>query len=81
MSEPNQKFEQALADLEKTVRELEDGKTSLEDALAAYERGVSLLKHCFGKLRQAELRIQQLVGIDESGAPVLAPFDHSASAK
>ena len=36
-------FEQALAELDRIVRELEDGKTGLEDSLARYEQGVALL--------------------------------------
>lgn len=73
-------FEQALAELERIVRELEDGKISLEEALAHYEQGVALLKQCFGQLQKAELRIQELVGLDENGDPIVKPFEHSASA-
>ena len=39
---PPLRFEQALAELESILRELEDGTTSLEDALERYERGVGL---------------------------------------
>ena len=42
---PPLRFEQALAELESILRELEDGTTSLEDALERYERGVGLLRH------------------------------------
>jgi exodeoxyribonuclease VII small subunit len=74
-------FEQALAELDRIVRELEDGKVGLEDSLARYEQGVSLLKKCYGQLRAAELRIQELVGIDEQGNPITRPFEHAASAE
>ncbi|MFO0851263.1 MAG: exodeoxyribonuclease VII small subunit [Gemmataceae bacterium] len=40
------RFEQALAELDRILRDLEDGTTTLDDALARYERGVGLLKLC-----------------------------------
>ena len=41
--------------------------------------GVALLKQCYGQLRQAEQRIQELVGVDEEGNPLTKPFDHASS--
>jgi exodeoxyribonuclease VII small subunit len=73
------RFEQALAELEKILRDLEDGTTSLEDSLARYERGVGLLKHCYAQLQGAEQKIRQLSGLTEDGKPDLKPFDHTAS--
>src|SRR5579872_1086691 len=72
-------FEQALAELESILRELEDGTTNLEDALARYERGVGLLRHCFAQLRDAEQRVKLLAGLSEDGGAELKPFDHVAS--
>lgn len=72
-------FEQALNELDRILRELEDGTTSLEDALARYERGVGLLRMCYGQLRTAEQKIQQLAGVSEDGKPELKPFDHMSS--
>lgn len=82
MSSPPQEdltFEQALAELERIVRVLEDGQTSLEEALARYESGVGLLKKCYAQLATAEQRIVLLTGTDESGRPVTRPFEHAAS--
>jgi exodeoxyribonuclease VII small subunit len=73
-------FEQSLAELDQIVRDLEDGGTGLEEALARYEQGVSLLKRCYAQLRQAEQRIQLLTGVDEEGQPILQPFQHVATA-
>jgi exodeoxyribonuclease VII small subunit len=73
-------FEEALADLETIVRQLEDGQTGLEEALARYERGVGLLKRCYAQLRQAEQKILLLTGVDAEGRPVLQPFEHLATA-
>ena len=72
-------FEQALAELEQILRDLEDGTTTLEESLARYERGVGLLKTCYAQLQAAEQKISLLTGLDADGKPVLQPFDHAAS--
>lgn len=72
-------FEKALADLERIVRELEDGKIGLEESLARYEEGVALLKGCYGQLRRVEQRIVELTGQDQDGNPETRVFNHSAS--
>lgn len=76
---PPASFEQALTELEVILRALEDGTTSLEDALARYERGVGLLRHCYAQLRDAEQKVKLLSGVGEDGAADLRPFDHVAS--
>jgi exodeoxyribonuclease VII small subunit len=76
-----QSFEQALAELDRIVGELEDGRIGLEEALTRYERGIGLIKHCRQLLSQAEQRICLLAGIDESGEPILTPFDAADSPK
>src|SRR3954447_508064 len=72
-------FEQALIELEAVMRDLEDGATGLEEALARYETGVGLLKFCYAQLRQAEQRILLLPGTEEAGKPVTEPFRHVAA--
>jgi exodeoxyribonuclease VII small subunit len=72
-------FEQALLELEQIVRELEDGQTGLEDSLGRYEKGVALLKACYGQLRAAEQRILLLTGEDGEGRPLTRPFEHAAT--
>ena len=54
-------FDEALAELQRTVAELEAGGQPLEASLALYERGVALQQHCDRLLSDAELRVQQLV--------------------
>jgi exodeoxyribonuclease VII small subunit len=54
-------FDDALAELQRTVAELETGGQPLEQAIALYERGVALQGRCDRLLRDAELRVQQLV--------------------
>jgi exodeoxyribonuclease VII small subunit len=73
-------FEDSLAELERMVRELEDGRLGLDEALARYEQGVGLIKRCYNQLREAEQRILLVAGMDEAGQPVLQPFPHEATA-
>lgn len=54
-------FDDALAELQRTVAELEAGGQPLERALALHERGARLIEHCNRLLADAELRMQQLV--------------------
>ena len=53
-------FELALEELERIVRSMEAGDAPLEDSLAAYERGVRLLRFCQERLGQAEQKLQIL---------------------
>lgn len=77
----NRTFEQSLAELEQIVRDLEEGDTGLEESLARYERGIGLLKRCYGQLRQAEQRVLLLAGADADGQPELKPFEHTPTAE
>ena len=54
-------FDDALAELQRTIAELETGGQPLERTLALHERGAALLEHCATLLRSAELRMRQLV--------------------
>jgi exodeoxyribonuclease VII small subunit len=54
-------FEDALVELEQIVRGLEGGQQKLEDAIAAYERGAALRRHCEAKLAEAEARVAAIV--------------------
>lgn len=53
-------FEATLAELEALVERMESGRMSLEDSLAAFERGVKLTRECRTALKSAELRIKAL---------------------
>ena len=55
------RFEDALHDLEATVQRLESGELSLEDALAAFERGVGLVRVLNEKLAEVEQRVEVLM--------------------
>ena len=54
-------FEQALAELERIVAELESGQAPLEQSIERYERGARLKAHCESKLEAARLRVEKIV--------------------
>ena len=54
-------FDDALAELQRTVAELEAGGQPLERSIALYERGVALHERCAALLGDAELKVKQLV--------------------
>jgi exodeoxyribonuclease VII small subunit len=67
---PPASFEAALQELEGLVQTLENGNLPLEEALAAYERGMTLLKFCQETLSRAEQRMRILNGEEIApGAP------------
>jgi len=53
-------FEAAMAELETLVEKMETGELSLEESLAAFERGVKLTRHCQTALKAAELKVKVL---------------------
>lgn len=53
-------FEEALERLEDIVEQLEDDPPPLEEALDAYEEGVTLANDCLGRLEEAEQRVSEL---------------------
>jgi len=59
---PPASFEAALEELENIVHSMESGQMPLEASLAAYERGVALLKQCQEALTTAEQKIRVLEG-------------------
>jgi|YNPNPStandDraft_1061719.scaffolds.fasta_scaffold38816_3 exodeoxyribonuclease VII small subunit len=72
----NRTFEQALAELEQLVQEMESGNLELERALQLFERGMELVRYCNEQLEAAELRVRQLAPDAVSGEePGLTPFE------
>lgn len=54
-------FEAALAELDAIVKKLEGGQAKLEEAIADYERGAALRRHCEARLAEAEQKVQAIV--------------------
>ncbi|HSD17855.1 MAG TPA: exodeoxyribonuclease VII small subunit [Thermomonas sp.] len=77
-SSPVADFEQSMLSLEDLVARMESGDMTLEESLAAYERGVGLYRHCQSALEQAELRVRLLS--DPANPDDARPFDASEDA-
>ena len=63
MSQPSQSikdFESAITELEKIVKQLEEGDLALDKSLALFERGVELSRYCHDQLGAAQRRIEML---------------------
>lgn len=67
-------FEDALAELEQIVGRLEAGRAKLDDAIAAYERGALLKRHCEAKLREAQMKVEQ-IQLQPDGSLSTKPLD------
>ncbi|HQF40073.1 MAG TPA: exodeoxyribonuclease VII small subunit [Opitutaceae bacterium] len=65
-------FEDALTRLESLVDSMEQGQVPLAELIARYEEGTKLLKVCEARLKDAELKIDQLKKTRDSVA--LEPF-------
>ena len=72
-------FEEALGELQLIVTALETGQVSLEQSLAQFERGVSLVSHCKSLLDAAHQRVEIVVSRQASGVVETAPYDVSAT--
>jgi exodeoxyribonuclease VII small subunit len=63
-------FEEARAELEKIVAELESGRAGLEEALALWKRGEELYRLCLAKLDAAQGAVEELARrADEAKGP------------
>ena len=73
MGEANGKFEDALSELEGLVQRLEKGELPLEESLAAFERGMALVRQLGDRLTQVEQRVDELIK-SETGKLLLRPL-------
>lgn len=67
-------FEEAMARLERVVRQLESGELSLDESLKLFQEGMALARQCSGLLDEAEGRIEELLE-GAGGRPALRPMD------
>ncbi len=61
-------FEQAMAELEQVLSQLERGDVALDDSIKLYERGDALKKRCDQKLKEAEEKVAAITA-DADGNP------------
>lgn len=65
----NLTFENAIAELERIVDQLERGEVALEDSITIYERGEALKGRCEALLKAAEERVEK-IRLSSAGEPV-----------
>jgi exodeoxyribonuclease VII small subunit len=68
-------FEEAMAELEQLVAQMEAGELPLEASVAAYKRGSELVKYCAMQLDKVENQVKVLEG------DMLKPFASDAAAE
>jgi exodeoxyribonuclease VII small subunit len=59
-------FEDAMIELENLVDCLDKGDVSLDEAIAAYDRGSQLKDHCQKKLNEAKMKVETIQSSGES---------------
>jgi exodeoxyribonuclease VII small subunit len=68
-------FEEAIARLGEIVDSLEEGEQPLEESIALFEEGMTLAKSSQTILDRAERRIEELLGVDAQGKPVVREIE------
>tara|TARA_R110002111_G_scaffold127255_3_gene192108 strand:- start:448 stop:708 length:261 start_codon:yes stop_codon:yes gene_type:complete len=63
-------FEEAMSELEQVVRQLEDGRVPLEQAIGSYERGAALKTRCEVLLKEARLTVEEIYKSKEGNVEV-----------
>ena len=59
-------FEEAMKELEKLVDSLDKGDVSLDEAIAAYDRGSQLKDYCEKKLQEAKMKVDTIQASDNT---------------
>ena len=59
-------FEEAMKELERLVDALDKGDVSLDEAIAAYDRGSQLKDHCQKKLNEAKMKVETIQSSGDS---------------
>jgi exodeoxyribonuclease VII small subunit len=72
-------FEAAMEQLQATVKRLEGGELSLEQALQNFEEGVKLSRLCQKHLSAAEQRVELLMKASADGQIETQPFTGNKS--
>jgi exodeoxyribonuclease VII small subunit len=70
-------FEEAIAELEQILSDIEAGELGLEETLQKYERGNFLIQHCRDVLNAAEKQIE-VISKGPDGVLTAAPLDPQA---
>ena len=68
-------FETAIQRLGQIVEHLEEGDQPLEESIALFEEGMALAKSSQDILDRAERRIEELLGVDSQGKPMVREIE------
>lgn len=70
-------FEESMAELETIVKKLEENEVPLEEAIALFQKGIELSKHCNQTLQKVESQMDQILHEDGTIKPFKLPEDES----
>lgn len=86
MDEQTQSFEKAFERLDLILKQLNEGKVSLDESLKLFEEADGLINRCATKLSSAEQRIEKLIKnrnnellLDDTSSPMRETFRHDSS--
>jgi exodeoxyribonuclease VII small subunit len=66
-------LEESLTEMTQLIEQMEQGELTLEQSLAHFERGITLVKHCQKILTDAEQKVQILV--QHNNQETLSPYN------
>ena len=75
IGQPPLTFERAISRLGEIVDRLEEGEQPLEESIALFEEGMTLAKSSQEILDRAERRIEELLGVDSQGKPIVRELE------
>lgn len=79
MSQTLPPLEGSLTEITQLIDKMEQGELTLEQSLAQFERGITLVKHCQKILQEAEQKVQLL--IQQNQQETLTPYKELELAK
>jgi exodeoxyribonuclease VII small subunit len=68
-------FEESTRRLSSIVEQLEGGDLPLERSLELFEEGIRLARAAQERLDRAERRVEELLGVDGQGKPMVRDFE------
>lgn len=69
-------FEKSIQRLGEIVESLESGEQPLEESLLLFEEGMKLSKSSQKILDNAERRVEELLGMDDQGQPIVRALEN-----
>ena len=73
-------FEKNLKDLEAIAEKMSAGQMGLTESIAAFKKGMEIVRRCQKELGGAEQVVEKLVRIQAGGQPETEPFESAEAA-